>query len=255
MARDNMEQTIREAARSFDAELHTKAYAETHSDAAQLAWMLSFLSPTAGQRILDLGTGNGYVANSIAGAAPGCHVTGIDVARQAIERNLQQAREQGMTNVEFLVYDGVTLPFPDDYFDAAVSRYMFHHLPRPETSLAELGRTVRRDGKLVLADAIRDEADDVDFINRFQELKRDGHIRMHLRTDLMDLIGRHDFDAIETFESSISFTRERSAAYDELLATTPESVLKAYAVEIGEQEVSLMFPILSAVFANQSSSP
>jgi hypothetical protein len=48
MAPDENEARIAEAARSFDAELHTKAYAETHSDAAQLARLLSFLSPPHG---------------------------------------------------------------------------------------------------------------------------------------------------------------------------------------------------------------
>ncbi len=51
--------------------------------------------------------------------------------------------------MEFLNYDGIMLPFADDHFDAAVCRYAFHHLPRPKTSLEELGRTVRESGKLV----------------------------------------------------------------------------------------------------------
>ena len=54
MAREDIERQIEEAARSFDAELHTKAFAETHSDAAQLAWMLSALPPVRGHVILDL---------------------------------------------------------------------------------------------------------------------------------------------------------------------------------------------------------
>lgn len=195
---------IAAAASSFDAELHTKAYTETHSDAAQ-----------------------------------------------AITRDLEQARARGLSNVEFLNYDGIMLPFADDHFDAAVCRYAFHHLPRPETSLEELGRTVRESGKLVLADAIRDEADDVDFINRFQEMKRDGHVRMHRRADLIDLVCRHGFEVIEAFESSISFTRERRAQYDELLAATPERVLKAYSAVVGEQQIRLRFRILSAVFVNR----
>jgi ubiquinone/menaquinone biosynthesis C-methylase UbiE len=255
MARDDIERRIEEAARSFDAELHTKAFAETHSDTAQLARMLSFLSTASGQRILDLGTGNGYVAKSIADKIPDCHVIGIDVARKAIETNQEQARAQGWANLEFLTYDGITLPFADDYFDAAVSRYVFHHLPRPEVSLAKLGRAVRHGGKLVLADAVRHEADDVDFINRFQELKRDGHIRMYYRAEFVECVCEQEFDVIDTFASSISFTRERNAEYDELLAATPENVLKAYAVKTAAREIDLTFPILNAVFANRKSSP
>ena len=252
MSSHDIDKKIEEAARSFDAELHTEAFAETHSDAAQLECMLSFLLPDESQAVLDLGTGNGYVAMAIAHEVPGCRVVGIDVATEAIERNRELAAEQHLSSVEFLAYDGVTLPFPDDHFDAVVSRYVFHHLPRPEISLAEIGRTVRRSGRLVLADAIRHEADEIDFVNRFQELKRDGHIRMHRRDDLIDLICRHGFRAIETFDSSISFTRERNAEYDTLLADTPQTVLKAYSMQIEEHQMSLTFPILSVAFENSN---
>ncbi|NIM27598.1 MAG: methyltransferase domain-containing protein [Gammaproteobacteria bacterium] len=255
MARDDIERQVQEAARSFDAELHTRAFVETHSDAAQLAWMLSFLRPAPNQVILDLGTGNGYVASAVARQEPDCRVVGVDVAAQAIERNREQAREEGRSNVEFLIYDGIRLPFPDDHFDAAVSRYVFHHLPRLEISLEELARTVREKGTLVLADAIRHEGDDVDFINRFQLLKRDGHIRMHQRADFIDVVCRHGFRLVETFDSSISFTRERGADYDALIAKTPDSVLSAYAMRIDEQKMAVTFPILSAVFENLNSGP
>ena len=41
---------VEQAARSFDAELHTQAYAQTHSDAAQLAQLLAFLVKLTGAR-------------------------------------------------------------------------------------------------------------------------------------------------------------------------------------------------------------
>ena len=242
---------IAEAARSFDAELHTKAYAETHSDSAQLVRLVSFLSPGRDQVILDLGTGNGYVAMAIASAHPGCRVIGVDVATQAIDRNVEQARVQGLAIADFQNYEGIALPFADDHFDAAISRYAFHHLPQPATTLDELGRTVRSGGKLVLADAIRDDADDVDFVNRFQEMKRDGHVRMHRGTDLIDLVSRHGFELIERFESSIFFTRERTAEYDKLLAMTPERVLRAYSLVVTERQMRLRFRILNAFFVNR----
>jgi ubiquinone/menaquinone biosynthesis C-methylase UbiE len=242
---------IAEAARSFDAVLHTKAYAETHSDSAQLVRLLSFLSPGRGQVILDLGTGNGYVTMAIAGAHPWCRVIGIDIAAQAINRDVEQARVQGLANADFQSYDGIRLPFDYDHFDAAICRYAFHHLPQPETMLDELGRTVRSGGRLVLADAIRDDVDDVDFVNHFQEMKRDGHVRMHRSTDLIDLVSRHGFNLIEHFESSIFFTRERTAEYDDLLATTPEQVLRAYSLAVAGREMHLRFRILNALFVKR----
>lgn len=251
MAPKETKARIAEAARSFDAELLTKTYAETTSDSAQLAQLLSFLSPRRDQVILDLGTGNGYVAMAIADAHPGCRVIGVDIAAQAIDRDAAQARVQGLANAVFQCSDGVRLPFAHDHFDAAVCRYAFHHLPQPETTLDELRRTVRSGGRLVVADAIRDGLDDVDFVNHFQEMKRDGHVRMHRDTDLIDLISRHGFDLIESFESSIFFTRERTPEYDDLLAVTPERVLQAYSLAVAELEMRLRFRVLNALFVNR----
>jgi ubiquinone/menaquinone biosynthesis C-methylase UbiE len=254
MEPDEIKARVAEAARSFDAELHTAAYAETHSDAAQLARLLSLLSPVYGQVVLDLGTGNGYVAMALARAHLACRVIGVDVADQALVRALGRARARGLSNADFVSYDGVSLPFADDCFDTAVCRYAFHHVPRPDMTLDELSRVIRVGGRLVLADAIRDDADDVDFVNRFQEMKRDGHVRMHREAELIDLICGHGFALIERFESSISFSRKRSPDYDDLLSATPDGVRRVYSIMIGEQEISLTFRILNAVFANDRKS-
>jgi SAM-dependent methyltransferase len=248
---DSPDTKVAEAARGFDAELHTRAYAQTHSDSAQLARLLAFLAPAAGQLILDLGTGNGYVAMAVARAEPACRVIGVDVAAQAIARDAEIASAQGLANAAFLAYEGVTLPFADDHFDAAVSRYAFHHFPRPLTSLTELGRTLRLDGRLALADAIRDDADDVDFVNRFQALKGDGHVCMQRRDDLIELVDRHGFEVREVFESSIAFDRERSAGYDRLLDATPDPVLQSYSVSVAEQCIHLKFRILNLLLVNR----
>lgn len=52
---------IAQATRAFDAELHTKAYRETHADFAQLNRLLSLLPEDNSQVFLDLSTGDGYV--------------------------------------------------------------------------------------------------------------------------------------------------------------------------------------------------
>lgn len=237
--------SVSEAARSFDAELHTPAYARIHADAPQLERLITFLAPDGDQTLLDLGTGNGYVAMALARAQPACCVVGVDVAGQAIARDRESAAAQGLNHVSFEVYDGVMLPFADRHFDAAVSRYAFHHFPRPQTSLDELARCLRAGGRFALADAVRDDLDDVDFINRFQRLKPDGHVAMTRGADLVGMVQAHGFQVVDTFESSIAFTRARNADYDALLAATPETVLQAYAAEVADDKIHLRLRILN----------
>jgi ubiquinone/menaquinone biosynthesis C-methylase UbiE len=252
---DEVREHIEQAARRFNAELHTESYAETHSDSAQLRRLLSLLSPRGKQVFLDLGTGNGYVGMALAKEHPTSRVVGVDIAEQAIEQDVKNAKQQGLSNVHFRAFDGVTLPFSDGYFDGAVCRYAFHHLPCPETTLGEMARTLRGEGRFVLADPVRREDDETDFINRFQELRRDGHVRMHRFGELIDLVSRHGFELIDSFSSSISFGRQRTQEYDGLLASTPTRIHEAYALTVAEEEIRMTFRILNAAFLNRNPGP
>ncbi len=242
---------VEEAARAFNEALHKDAYVETISDPAQLRRLLALLGPQDNQGFLDLGTGTGYVGLAIAKEHPTCHVIGVDVAGEAIKRDVENARRLGLANIRFSVFDGVTLPFADGYFDGAVCRYAFHHLPRPETTLEEVSRAVRPGGRVVISDAVRSDYDESDFINRFQGLKRDGHVEMLRAGKLVDLVSRQGFEPVDSFGSSISFSRPRRAEYDEVLESTSARDLEAYGVDVAEEEINLTFPIVNAVFSNR----
>ena len=251
MKPDKVRAHIDQAARSFNAQLHTNSYAEAHSDPAQLRRLLSFLAPHEKQNYLDLGTGSGYVGMALAEEHPKACVFGLDAAEEALKRNVRNAKQNGLSNAFFCVFNGVTLPFRDSCFDGAVCRYAFHHMPRPESTVGEIARTVRHGGVFVLADPIRNEDDQTDFINRFQSLKRDGHARIHRFRELIDLVSRHGFELTDRFKSSISFGRRRSKEYDDLAASTPAQIQEGYAVTIGEKEIRMTFTILNTVFLNR----
>lgn len=239
---------VDQAARAFDDELHTQAYRDTHSDAGHLEWMLSGLCSGEPESVLDLGTGNGYVAMAIAERFPDVHVTGVDVAAAATAENIAAAAACGLSNVTFLVSDGITLPFPDEYFDAAANRYAFHHFPQPEVTLREIFRVLRPGRRLVLSDAIRDDRDAVDFINAFQIKKQDGHVEMLRSGELIQLIQRGGFELESKMHSSLCFDRVTDDDYDELINATPRDVLDSYALKYDEAKVRLTIPILNAVF-------
>lgn len=239
---------IDQAARVFDAELHTKAYRATHSDANQLDWILSELCAGGPGSVLDLGTGNGYVAMAVAERYPGAYVTGLDIAAEAIAKNQTDAATLGLTNTAFGICDGVTLPFPAGHFDAVVSRYAFHHFPRPETTLAEINRVMRGGCRFVLADAVRDDGDGVDFINDFQRLKQDGHVEMLRSGDLIRRVLRSGFELRKRFWTNLSFERGSNSEYEKLIRITPATVLDSYALSRDFDVIKLSFPIFNAVF-------
>ena len=250
MTSDSDKEGIKASAARFDAELHTEDYRRVHADEVQLRRLLELLQPEPKQVPLDLGTGNGYVAKAIVAKEPTSLVIGLDVAGDAIRRNVEDAERQWLRNIRFGTYDGVTIPYDDDHFDAIICRYAFHHLPRYETTLSELARAIRHGGRFVLSDPIREDGDTCDFINRFQELRHDGHVRMFRMSELVELFARYHYELMDSFESTISFSREHSEEYDALMDSTPGSVKKLYNVVVGEKDISVSFRVLDAVFVN-----
>ncbi len=98
----------------------------------------------AGQRVVDLGCGDGSYTVEIAHAGVR-HVTGIDPAAGAIEMARKRALEFGAGNSEFAIYSLYDLPSSmDDTFDIAVLRGVLHHLSDPAKAVAIALHLARR---------------------------------------------------------------------------------------------------------------
>lgn len=100
--------------------------------------------------VLDVGTGSGYVACTLAGL--GHRVTGVDLADGMLERARLHA--EAMTNAPtFLRGDAVSPDFPPASFDAVVNRYVTWTLREPDTALANWFELLRPGGTLAVVDA------------------------------------------------------------------------------------------------------
>ncbi|MCI4323999.1 MAG: class I SAM-dependent methyltransferase, partial [Thermoplasmata archaeon] len=90
------------------------------------------LAPQPGERILDMGTGPGEPAMTIArlmGASG--HVTGIDLSENMVSIAERVARARGANNIEFRAMDCGDLKLPDRSFDAVVSSFGFQIFTDP----------------------------------------------------------------------------------------------------------------------------
>jgi trans-aconitate methyltransferase len=102
--------------------------------------VVELLAPQAGERILDLGCGDGALTEKLVGL--GCRVVGIDASTEQIAA----ARARGL---DAEVGSGETLTF-DDEFDAVFSNAALHWMPRAEAVARGIHRALRPGGRLAL---------------------------------------------------------------------------------------------------------
>jgi ubiquinone/menaquinone biosynthesis C-methylase UbiE len=107
----------------------------------------------AGSHVLDVGCGIGGPGVRIA-RLTGARVTGISVSKEQIRLANSLAESAGVTErVVFQWTNAMELPFPAQSFDAAIAIESFFHMPDRGQVLAQICRSLRPGGRLVLTDS------------------------------------------------------------------------------------------------------
>lgn len=101
-----------------------------------------------GNKILDIGTGTGYLSLKLAESHPECQVTGIDLSNNMIERAKNKAKNANLANVDFKVMDMENLDFPDESFDYITSSFSLFFVNDMENLLAKLKKKLKKGGKI-----------------------------------------------------------------------------------------------------------
>jgi len=91
-------------------------------------------------RVLDLGCGAGDSVDLFRSLEPQVRWTGVDIERSP------EVANRTRTDAQFVIFDGVHLPFPDASFDLVYCKQVLEHVRRPQALLAEVERVLRQDG-------------------------------------------------------------------------------------------------------------
>jgi trans-aconitate methyltransferase len=101
--------------------------------------VLELLAPRVGERILDVGCGDGVLTERL--VAAGAEVVGVDASQAMVD----SARARGL---DARVVDGEELAF-DREFDAVFSNAALHWMRDPDTVIAGVRRALRPGGRFV----------------------------------------------------------------------------------------------------------
>jgi SAM-dependent methyltransferase len=149
---------------------------EGHAKGADLALLAEWLQPASDWRVLDVATGGGHVARTLAPLVQ--HVTAVDLTPAMLDVARLHLTESGIRNVDFLLADAESIPLSDASFDAVVCRIAPHHFPHPERFVAEAARLLWPGGYLLVIDNVApDDAHLGELMNAFEALRDPGHAR------------------------------------------------------------------------------
>ncbi len=106
--------------------------------------IVEYADPASGMQVLDLASGTGEPAISLAlRVGPSGHVTALDLSADLLKIAAERAKARGLTNLTTQQADAHSLPFPDNSFDLATSRFGVMFFRDATAALQDLRRVLR----------------------------------------------------------------------------------------------------------------
>jgi SAM-dependent methyltransferase len=134
------------------------SYWQKHSDAIRTMFqpitqaLIDDAGIVAGQSILDVAGGSGEPSLTISKrVGPTGSVICTDVVAEMVNLAQSEARQKGLTNIEFRQCAADALPFENDSFDVVVCRLGAMFFPDPLAALREMLRVAQSPGVIALA--------------------------------------------------------------------------------------------------------
>jgi SAM-dependent methyltransferase len=104
-----------------------------------------------GERVLDVGCGNGLTSRDAARAAgAGGSVLAVDLSGPMLARARQSAEAEGLTTIRFEQGDAQVHPFQPGAFDVAISRFGVMFFADPVAAFTNIGSALRPGGRLAM---------------------------------------------------------------------------------------------------------
>lgn len=111
--------------------------------------VIAALSPEPGEKVLDVGCGNGALSLDVAArVGPQGHVLGLDLSGPMLGLAKQRAGERGLGNVSFEKSDVQVHDFEAGGFDGVMSRFGVMFFDDPVAAFTNLRSAVRPGGRM-----------------------------------------------------------------------------------------------------------
>jgi 2-polyprenyl-3-methyl-5-hydroxy-6-metoxy-1,4-benzoquinol methylase len=161
---------------SFTAQATAFAANPWVTDEQRIARLVSAARLNDTERVLDIATGPGYIAEAFARNSR--EVVGVDLTEAMLAIGRGRTEERGVKNISFRVGDAQNLPFGDGEFDVVVCRLALHHVQQPAKVVNGMARVCRAGGTVLVEDIYGSEQSERAAYQDCWEILRDpSHVR------------------------------------------------------------------------------
>ena len=99
-------------------------------------------------QVADVGAGTGFITEGLAQLP--VQITAIDESENMLK--IMQQKFRGQENIRYIVGESENLQIAENSHDYALANMYLHHVERPAIAIAELYRTLKSGGKLIITD-------------------------------------------------------------------------------------------------------
>ena len=128
-------------------DLYEKYYDGAVAQKREIAAIDSFshirklVEPNIFNRVLDVGAGEGSLLSCMQFEDFGAHLYAVEISQSGLEAI---ATRRLSRLVEAQLFDGYHIPYPDKFFDLAISAHVLEHVEHERLFLAELKRVAKK---------------------------------------------------------------------------------------------------------------
>ena len=137
--------------RQYATDINLRIRQETHNkysvpDRSFAEWVLSRAQLRGGERILDIGCGNGIYYEKIQQKKLSLEYVGLDLLGAMVENHPIRTSEGNLA-----LANAQDLPFEDNSFDVVMANHTLHHISDMDKAISEARRVLKPNGVFVVA--------------------------------------------------------------------------------------------------------
>ena len=109
---------------------------------------ISEMTIQSNMQVADIGVGTGFLTEGLVHFP--IQITAIDESEKMLQVMAQKFEQH--TNIQYLVSESENIKVADSSLDYALANMYLHHVERPAVAIAEIYRTLKSGGKLIITD-------------------------------------------------------------------------------------------------------